>query len=84
MHQLETHKCHKDGRCWYLQSSALAPGVLTPVGDTAPGPPGPPGSEPGPPPAPAPVFLLSKELKKLARTPSLVVAAPGFTAPGSI
>ena len=46
-----------------------------------------PGSDPGcpaPPPATPPVFLLRRELKKLARTPSLVVAAPGFTAVGSI
>ena len=63
-----------------LQSSA------PPEGLTADGPaPGDsPTTGPGCPPASPPVFLLNRELKKLARTPSLVVAAPCFTALGSI
>ena len=62
----------------YSQSSELAPPILAPGGVAGPG------REPGCPPATPPVFLLSSELKKFARTPSLVVAAPGFTAVGSI
>ena len=64
-----------------LYSQSSEPGVAS-----LPGPGGVagPGSDPGWPPATPPVFLLSSELKKLASTPSLVVAAPGFTAVGSI
>ena len=65
--------------CCYLQSSEPGWAILPGPGGVAGA-----GREPGCPPATPPVFLLSSELKKLARTPSLVVAAPGFTAVGSI
>ena len=73
-----------DRKCWrekYSQSSAPTAGLVP----AAPGPTeGAAPTGPGCPPARPPVFLLRRELKKLARTPSLVVAAPGFTALGSI
>ena len=63
----------------YSQSSDPGVAILPGPGGVAG-----PGRDPGCPPATPPVFLLNRELKKLASTPSLVVAAPGFTAVGSI